>query len=144
MAQYQALNETLKPLRMFVCEDCGEALHLPPANHSGGSGYGCKDDGAMVCYACCAKADMKRMRADGKATLYLASINGIATNWPMRHHGEVTNWPGTLRLSCIVQRGRHNIARTRYDVWFRFEGKPWHGVCYGENTQIVHCKRIKD
>ncbi len=59
-------------------------------------------------------------------------------------HYEVTNWPGTL--SILVQRmrrGRQNMAGTRIDVWFWFEGHRWHGVQYGPNTDLVHCRRVK-
>jgi hypothetical protein len=57
---------------------------------------------------------------------------------------EVINWPGTLRIPVdYSSAGRHNIAGTRTDVWFRFGGAEWHGVTYGEMTQIVHCKRKK-
>jgi hypothetical protein len=58
----------------------------------------------------------------------------------------VTNWPNTL--SFPVQRithDGHNIAGKRYDVWFYGpDGYVWHGVQYGETTQIVHCKRSSE
>lgn len=72
------------------------------------------------------------MDKHGKTTLYLSN-------------GEVTNWPGTLRFPLwSSKRGRHNIAGTRKDVWFKDgSGNMWHGVQYGEFTQICHCKRLK-
>lgn len=32
----------------------------------------------------------------------------------------------------------------RYDTWFTGpDGKQWHAVQYGDNTQIAHCRRTK-
>ena len=75
------------------------------------------------------------MRQHGRITLYLAKHDDKY---------EVTNWPSSLRLKASVKVGNHNIAGSRYDTWFNFEGVVWHGVCYGENTQLCHCKRTKE
>ena len=95
-------------------------------------GYGIDPEGNRHCYACCAVQDAQQMQADGKITLYLGT-------------GEVTNWPGSLRLKVNYQRkGRHNLAGVRYDVWFTGpDGDNWHGVQYGNMTQLVHCTRIR-
>lgn len=54
------------------------------------------------------------------------------------------NWPGSLEFRCWTRTGNHNIARTRYDVWFYGpDGYIWYGVTYGEDTQLCHCKRTK-
>ena len=38
-----------------------------------------------------------------------------------------------------------DIAGKRLDVWFYGpDGYIWHGVQYGDNTQIVHCKRSSE
>lgn len=62
----------------------------------------------------------------------------------------VTNWPGSLTLPVYYMRvGSHNMANCRYDVWFEVANpdtnqlERWHGVCYGDNTQICHCTRTK-
>ena len=97
------------------------------------TGYGEDDKGGKVCYQCCAEQDKAYMRRHGRITLYLVKYgNGKY---------EVVNWPGTLRIKAGVKAGNHNIAGSRYDVWFSFECMTWHGVCYGENTQLCHCKR---
>jgi len=56
----------------------------------------------------------------------------------------VSNWPGTLRFACSKPKiGRHNIAGRRYDVWFDGpDGHRWHGVQYGEWTQVLHCRKL--
>ena len=105
-----------------------------------------------VCYACCAAEDRRAMLETGRATLYLTILPGSSEVGMMNRKafhgwnyadGKVTNWPGSLSLACRVKRGNHNMAGRRYDVWFTLEGQPWHGTQYGDNTQIVHCHRVK-
>jgi hypothetical protein len=114
----------------FTCCRCGLTK---PVQTSGGTGYGINPDGTgKTCYQCCAEIDREVMRAEGRITLYDSSPT------------ELTNWPGTLCIPIKVRFvGRHNWARHRYDVYFDFEGRRWHGVRYGDNTQIVHCRRLK-
>jgi hypothetical protein len=70
-----------------------------------------------------------------RATMYLVKEGD---NW------YVTNWIGNIRYLASVKKGRHNIARTRYDAWFHGPMNTiWHGVQYGENTQVIWCKEIK-
>jgi hypothetical protein len=113
--------------------DCG---HVPSPHADFTTGYGIDSDGKKHCYQCCADREQKRMQETGRATLYLTRDSDGS-------HA-ITDWPGLLRIHPYhIKHGRHNIARTRTDAWFSFDGKPWHGVSYGENTQIIHCKRIK-
>lgn len=110
---------------------CGHAPQ--PTEHS--PGYGQDADGNTYCFDCCAERDRDQMRTNGRITLYLTGTAG---------EGRIINWPGTLTFHPYrLSKGKHNIARTRYDAWFNFEGEPWHGVQYGENTQLIHCKRSK-
>ena len=105
-------------------------------------GFGRDQQGARSCYACCADKDREHMIADGKATMYLTYDEPI----PGLKAWKVTNWPGSLvfKVGGAIKHGRHNWAVTRRDVWFTGpDGKPWHGVQYGDNTQIVHCRRTK-
>jgi len=116
--------------------DCG---HLESEHSEHTRGYGRDEQGKTYCYACCAERDREQMRKDGRTTLYLVkeTRNGL-------HLHKLTNWPGSLEIGVnYYRRGHHNIARTRYDVWFTFEGDEWHGVQYGEMTQICHCRRLK-
>lgn len=111
---------------MFTCHFCGEET-VSVGIHEG------KD----VCYPCCGKLEWKLMQDTGKATLYLVGLTV--------KYASVQNWCNTLSFKVDrVRHGRHNIAGTRTDVWFRDKsGTPWWGVSYGENTQIVHCRRLK-
>jgi hypothetical protein len=141
---YWALDPwALHMVRWFVCDSCNELMAMPAG--SGGTGYGRTSDGRFHCYGCCARQEADYMRRTGKADLYLVRDTRKARLAPYAHSGwEVTDWPGQFRRPVTrIEHGAHNSARTRTDVWFRFEGQAWHGVQYGENTQIVHCRRIK-
>lgn len=119
---------------MFRCADCKQ---VKPVHTEGGTGYGYGKDNEPVCYECCGKRDLVDMKATGKATMYLTKLpNGGY---------EVGNWPGTFKVRANVRIGRHNMAGKRYDAWFTnpADGMVWHGVTYGDNTQICHCKRTK-
>lgn len=123
--------------------ECG---HSPSEHSSFTTGYGTDPEtGKRYCYACCADQDREDMLETGRATLYLSQENsGVLRLEGGRGHGTVSNWPGSLKFPAYIKRGRHNIAGTRYDVWFKGpDGKTWHGVQYGDNTQICHCRRTK-
>lgn len=123
----------------YICYDCKMPIDTPK---HGGAGYGHDNTGHRICYACCGLRDARQMRETGKAVLYLVERENRAGGASYRSY-HVTNWPGTLDRPVKARRvGRHNIAGKRYDVWFTFEGAEWHGVTYGDNTQLCHCKRI--
>ncbi len=89
-----------------------------------------------ICFDCCAEQDRAFMREQGKIMLYLSKNS--ENDW------QVTNWPGTLRFNVTGMRtGRHNMAGSRCDVWFNFNGRVWWGYCVGEMTQVCHCKQTK-
>jgi hypothetical protein len=129
---------------MFTCSVCRKPIE-PPANTCT-TGYGLDRRHRKVCYTCCGERDKADMRQTGRATLYLTkkdkemfvapNLKGKLPVWTL------TNWPGTLSIEPFnIRFGRHNIAGQRYDVWFNFEGKTWHGVRYGDNTELCHCRR---
>ena len=155
----------------FKCADCKQEKPVKAENPIT-TGYavvggkwvkGRPIGGRKVCYECCAERDRKYMAKHGRNTLYL-SKKYVEVDGPLGHYAhpvsgirmralpekdgrwfywEISNWPGTLRFDCGVRKGRHNIARTRYDAWFLFGGFEWHGVQYGDDTQIIHCRRTK-
>jgi hypothetical protein len=129
--------------KQFVCTRCRE---VKPVLTGCTPGYALERHGNLVCFACCADVDRDDMVRTGKAALYLVrKDNPGHTGQAPYSVWEVTNWPGSLRFACGTPRkGFHNMARTRYDVWFTGpDGRDWHGVQYGDNTKIVHCKRVK-
>ena len=108
------------------------------------------------CFDCCADIDRQSMIDTGNSKhlpLYLSVHGRYLKPLPVSQQakvqyfkGVVTNWPASLSFNCDVKltRGGHNIAGTRYDVWFNGpDGYIWHGVNYGENTMVCHCKRTK-
>ena len=108
--------------------DCG---HEPSVHLEHTTGYGTDLEGKTFCYDCAALQEKAFMVKEGKTILYLTG-------------SEITDWPGHLRFKAHVQKGNHNIAGVRYDAWFTdHTGARWHGVQYGNNTQIIHCKRLK-
>lgn len=117
----------------FTCAVCGETKQEPEDSCT--TGYGVNEKGEKICFACCGKLDTEEMENGRAPVLYLSK--GKDGTWT------VTNWPGTLRIPVSPpKKGRHNIAGSRYDVWFPFAGRHWHGVQYGEWTQVVHVKEI--
>lgn len=124
---------------IFRCVRCKK---LKPIQRDGGTGYAVNDAGEKTCYACCGELDAQSMREGNRIVLYLTHTRDNGTDYPKT---EVSNWPGTLRLPVQRQRiGRHNIAGKRYDVWFNGpDGAVWHGVTYGDNTQICRCRKLK-
>ena len=58
----------------------------------------------------------------------------------------VTNWSNSIRFHVTGRtRGDHNIARFQYHAWFNGpDGYRWHGVRYGDNTQVMRCKRTRE
>lgn len=119
------------------CARCGKAFVAEGI----GAGYGITGDGERLCYECCGIEERRLMAEHGRTALYLVGEAGSR---------EVVDWPGTLRFKVNgISKGRHNIAGTRYDVWFTGPATDgsntarWYGVQYGEMTQIVHCRRLK-
>lgn len=117
-----------------ICSWCGDIITEPDGGV--GSGYALDDQGNITCYACCAKEEEKYMQENGQIDLFLISNN--------KDKQEVTNWPGTLRFPELrYKEGKHNTAGIRRDVWFDFDGYVWHGVQYGNEVEICHCRKTK-
>lgn len=134
-------------LEPAILLDCGHTETRPHSYIT--RGYATDAAGKTACYACCAERERAAMIETGRATLYLSydAERGGYNNKVIRYSNvRVTDWPGVLEFKCGgLRTGRHNIAGKRYDVWFRGpDGFVWHGVQYGENTQIAHCKRTKE
>lgn len=117
----------------FTCSVCGEHK-IHESNFS--IGYGRDKDNNIVCYECCGKQDattLEQLQPKGKFVMYL-NINDQT----------LSNWPGTFQIKLnSIRKGRHNIAKTRYDTWFDYKGNNYHAVQYGDNTQIAHIRRLK-
>lgn len=115
---------------VVVCRRCGRDC-VPTESTPG---YGTDAHGDRFCLACCGLLDAEAMTRDGRITLYYDRAKDL-----------ITNWPGTLKIQAGARRvGRHNIAGTMRTVYFRGpDGALWSGRIYGENTQLLHCRRLK-
>lgn len=119
----------------FTCATCGQRKGLNTGG-CGATGYArTADRDEFMCYPCAAAAIAADLVRDGRGMLYLANRGGALS---------LSDWAGerVYKVHRHTQ-GRHNIARVRYDVWFTGpDGKNWHGVQYGDNTQICHVRRL--
>lgn len=116
---------------VFTCDQCKEAItHESEIS----TGYGTNKEGEKICFKCCGINDskeLKELKNGEKMCLYLSN-------------GMVINWPSTLQIKpYYTKNGRHNIAGTRQDVYFTHEGERFHGVQYGNMSDILHVKKIK-
>ena len=131
----------------LYCHECGSKI--PRVKNGLGTGYGTitvdKDKATcnvaeyyVLCYNCCGLLDTQHMIDHDRIMLYFNDADK-----------KVTNWPGSLSFTLrATSTGEHNIARKRYDVWFRgpdAHGVPtyWWGVTYGDHTQVCHCRKIR-
>lgn len=124
-----------------ICTMCSKIIQKPP--DSIGTGYGQDSDGNILCYNCCAELDKRYMEEHDKITLYLECTTRESG---YKKPTGVTNWPRSMHFPAVgYYRSRaHNWGISRTDVWFHdHTGAPWHGILYGDNTQLVHCKRLK-
>lgn len=112
--------------------DCG---HTPSEHGPHTTGYATSRDGKKSCYECAAASELQDMNESGRATLYFVKR-------PDGYH--VTNWTGKLDFKAYgTRKSRHNIGGTRFDFWFKVNGKEWHGYQIGGYNEIAHCKRNK-
>ncbi len=118
----------------FVCVDCGEEkIHVDSLT----TGYGIDKQGAQGLLLLLREADSADMSATGRAVLYLTEEGpegAVVSNWPgLRSFGSVTSaWVlTTLPVGAV-------------DVWFTdSDGREWHGINYGHNSQLCHCRRLR-
>lgn len=123
------------------CEKCGAEV----VSDGFTTGYGViKVDGVEQkhCYKCCADYDKDMMEKDGKICLYIKEESQQSCGIPAR--ATISNWPGSLAFKGIFTKGKHNIGRTRRDVWFRDHmGRPWYGWNCGDHD-IVRCRLVRE
>ena len=116
----------------FTCHQCGQhKIHEDNIS----TGYGSDKEGNKICFQCCGVNDAKELTdlpIGGKTIQYWDGKN-------------IINWPSSLVIKpYYVTNGKHNIARTRTDINFRFNGFNFHAVQYGDMSQIAHIKKIKN
>lgn len=130
-------------MKSVICQKCGTVCKPKGI----GTGYGVMD-GKTYCYDCFGIIERDLLIKEGKGILYLSWEQECE---PFNEHGwcypknaKISNWPGTFSLPIrAIKVGRHNFTRRRYDVWFKFNDTEWHGVIYGDNTQLCHVRRLR-
>ena len=141
----------------FHCDMCGR--NLPTGGNGCGTGYGKDADDNVICYRCCGILDLDEMAAakPGERVTFYLTFHRAGDPPHMRLHpypgrpswivgqGYISNWPGSFRFEVKnIKVSWHNIARVRYDTWFQdHTGAWWWGVQYGDQTQIIHCMKLK-
>ena len=121
------------------CFQCGGDF---VKNYDFDTGYGVNHDGHRICFKCCGENDRKDLDSlnfGEKIIFYFTKENNEKSGY-----GTISNWPGSLKISCYYRKGWHNMAQVRHDVWFTFNGKKFHGVQYGYNSELCYIKRVKN
>lgn len=126
---------------VFLCVACGETKEKDVH----GTGYALRHyNGPKICYECIGKEDEIRfldMKPGERDILYLTPRTKEEIQNGATDRYTVTNWPGTFRRPVYnFSVGRHNIAGHRIDVWFSVQGNRFHGVQYGNDSQICHVR----
>ena len=122
-------------MEKVYCSKCGK--ECKPDRSC--SGYGVMSEtGEKVCYACCGEMDEQMLlnaRPGERFSFYLTG--------DIQQGHYVGNWPGSFKIRVYPRKGKHNIARVRYDFWFTFGKNEFHGVRYGNDTEIAHIRCLK-
>jgi len=118
----------------FICTVCKEhKKHESDIT----TGHATNKAGDKICFDCVKQIDLDslvNLKKGEKICFYLVKEGDKY---------KVTNWPGTMVLNVdYVRKGKHNMAISRYDIWFTLERHLFHGVQYGENTQVCHIKKL--
>lgn len=114
----------------FKCSQCKNERLL---FQSRGSGYIRKSNNHKICYECCGINDKRNLSRYDHAELYLNDKQ------------QITNWAGTLKISpSRIKKSHNTFGVKRLDIWFVANGDAWYGVKYGDSTEVVRCKKLKD
>lgn len=123
-------------MEKVYCIKCGKECILEGI----WAGYGVMPEtGEKVCYACCGELDKQRLLNAKPGDKFYMYLTGN-----MQYGYYVFNWPGSFKIKVFPRKGSHNFARARYDFWFYFGNKAFHGVQYGDNTQVAHIRCLKN
>ena len=126
-----------------VCFRCGGDFIK---NYDFDTGYGIDRNGHKICFKCCGEIDRQELDSleiGGKGVIHYLTSKTEVLDWGKKTTYEVSNWPGSMRFNVFCKEGRHNFAGVRRDVWFSYNGKNFHGVQYGNNSELCYIKRVK-
>jgi hypothetical protein len=122
--------KTKKMKTTFICSQCGQTI---THNDNFTTGYATDKNNNKVCFICCGQNDKEALFNLKPKERYILYFDGK----------KITNWPGTLEIIPIqITKGKHNICKTRTDVYFKYNGLLFHGLNLGDN-QILRINLIK-
>lgn len=126
-------------LHEFTCSQCKEHKTQDNPQGFGGTGYAQKPDGAKICYRCCGVNDEVEMMDAKVGTRFTMYLTGSGLDMV------ATNWCGTFTrpIKANYRTSPTNWGLKRTDVWFKIQGECFWGYSIGENTQILHVRKIK-
>lgn len=119
----------------FYCSNCKQQK-THESDFSTGYATNSKDE--KICFECCGELDKQALIEDGKLTGYFVKKDDGKYYF--------SNWPGTFLIPVYYSRSSwHNFAgkNGRTDFWCTFQGKKYHGVQIGHNSQIARLKALK-
>lgn len=125
----------------FTCHQCGKEKQFISETTTG---FALDEDENKICFDCCGfndARDLKELEPGKQMLLYLNT-----------NTKEISNWPGSFTFVVpIIRTTQHSVPCkkatryiNRYDTWFKYEGNNYHGVQYGDNTTIVHIRKLKN
>ena len=57
---------------------------------------------------------------------------------------QVGNWHGTIKINAYFGREYYsNMGDKRQSVYFTWHGKPFYGVYYKTNSDLIRCREVK-
>lgn len=123
-------------MEKVYCSKCGKGCR--PEGFA--TGYGVlPETGDKICYSCCGKLDKQQLLKAKPGDKFWFYLTGNS------HSGYyVSNWPGSFKIRVYPNKGRHNFTGVRYDFWFYLGAHRFHGVQYGNATQIAHIRCLKN
>lgn len=123
-------------MKKIYCTKCGKECR--PDGFTAGYGV-IPETEDKICYSCCGELDKQQLlKAKPGDKFYMYLTGNIQYGY------YVSNWPGSFKIRVYPRKGRHNIAGVRYDFWFCLGNNEFHGVQYGDNTQVAHIRCLKD
>lgn len=123
-------------MEKIYCSKCGKECR----QEGFAAGYTVlPETGDKICYYCCGKLDKQQLlKANPGDKFYMYLTGNIEYGY------YVSNWPGSFKIKVFPRKGSHNFAGVRYDFWFEFGHKAFHGVRYGNNKQVAHIRCLKN
>jgi hypothetical protein len=117
------LKKTIETIRTYKCELCNRDDGIEDDIK-----YFYHDD-LMVCESCITDIDKSEITGASIMNLYLDG-------------SRLSNGSNTFYVDIdIVKKSDNKMFGTRYDMWFKYDGKNWHGVKMGNDYfNVVKCK----